>query len=192
MISVNCKKILTAAQPLHVPIVPDRHFTVSQVVVFKECPKKYYFRYEQRIPHLLRQKSKGGKKEELLYKDRYRSSAEVGDVFHRIASQVDLLTTNVPEMTQILSHYALNNANDALRIARETVARTPDFYPGPVLNAALAAELGIAEEASALSNRVLEVDPHFSAQRFVLSLGLKNTNDRERISKAIIDAGLPE
>lgn len=95
-------------------------------------------------------------------------------------------------MTQILSHYALNNANEALRIAHETVSRAPDFYPGPVLNAALAAELGMAEEASALSKKVLEVDPHFSAQRFVRSLGLKSRIDRGRLSKAIIGAGLPE
>jgi len=95
-------------------------------------------------------------------------------------------------MTQILSHYALNNSNEALRIARETVSRVPDFYPGPVLNAALSAEIGMAEEASALTKRVLEVDPHFSAQRFVRSLGLKSRIDRERLSKAIVDAGLPE
>jgi adenylate cyclase len=95
-------------------------------------------------------------------------------------------------MTQILSHYALNNSHEALRIAREIVSRTPDFYPGPVLNAALAAELGMADETSALSKKVLEVDPHFSAQRFVRSLGLKSRIDRGRLFKAIVDAGLPE
>ena len=35
-------------------------------------------------------------------------------------------------MTLVLGHYALNNANEALRIARETVSRAPDFYPGSV------------------------------------------------------------
>ncbi|MCZ6860593.1 MAG: hypothetical protein O7I42_10005 [Alphaproteobacteria bacterium] len=95
-------------------------------------------------------------------------------------------------MSQIQSNYMLDNLTEALRISREIVGREPDFYPGPVLCAALAAELELADEAAAMRKRVLDIDPHFSAELFVRSQGLKNVTHRKRLFEALIGAGLPK
>ena len=94
-------------------------------------------------------------------------------------------------MVQILSHYLLENPTEALRISRETVARIADFYPGPVLNAALAAELGYDDEAAKMKRQVLTANPHFSSAQFVRSLGLKNKTCRESLLEALKKSGLP-
>ena len=95
-------------------------------------------------------------------------------------------------MTQMLSNYMLDNIAEALRIGRETVALVPDFYPGPILLAALVNELGPVDEVENLRDKVLGDDPHFSAERFVRTLGLKNTEVRNKILGNLLDAGFPE
>ena len=103
--------------------------------------------------------------------------------------------TNAPgyfAMVQSQCNYMLGNLSEALQISREIVARVPDFYPGPVLAAALSAELELADEAAAMRNMVLDMDPHFSAKLFVRSQGLKNATHCKRLFKALIGAGLPE
>ncbi len=95
-------------------------------------------------------------------------------------------------MAQCQCNYMLGNLAEALRIIRETVANVPDFYPGPVLAAALAAELDLTDEAAAMRMKVLELDPEFSARRFAKSQGLKNVAHCERLIEALTRAGLPE
>jgi adenylate cyclase len=94
-------------------------------------------------------------------------------------------------MTQILSNYMLDNIDEALRISRETVGQVPDFYPGPVLLAAIVSGLGQVAEAEAMCDKVLKDDPHFSAERFIRTLGLKNIEVRKRLFDALVDAELP-
>ena len=94
-------------------------------------------------------------------------------------------------MTQILSNFMLGNIDEAIRISRETVTQVPDFYPGPVLVAALASEIGQVDEAKAMRNKILKNDPQFSSERFVRTLGLKNVEVRKKLSDALVDAGLP-
>ncbi len=95
-------------------------------------------------------------------------------------------------MAQIVCNYMLGNISEALRISRDIVAREPAFYPGPVLAAALAAESGLADEAASMRGKVLDMDPHFSAERFVRSQGLKNADQRERLFQALAKADLPQ
>ena len=95
-------------------------------------------------------------------------------------------------MTRIQCNYMLGNLVEAFSESQETIRRIPDFYPGPVLAAALAIELGYADQAVAMKKVVLETDPQFSAALFGRSLGLKNIKHRERIINALKAAGLPE
>ena len=94
-------------------------------------------------------------------------------------------------MTQILSNYMLDNIDEALRISREIVGQVPDFYPGPVLLVAIESELGRVAQAKAMCDKVLKGDPHFSAERFVRTLGLKNIEVRKKLFDGLVDAGLP-
>ena len=95
-------------------------------------------------------------------------------------------------MAQILCHYQLGDLEEALRLSRETVVQVPDLYAGPALNAALAAEIGLSEEASTMCKKMLELDPQFSANVFVKWQGLKNQRHNERLLNALKAAGLPE
>jgi len=95
-------------------------------------------------------------------------------------------------LTRIQCNYMLGKLAEAFREGRDTVTRIPDFYPGPVLTAALAIELGEKNEAEAMRKKVLKVDPQFSATLFVRSLGLKNIKHRKRVMSALKAAGLPE
>lgn len=92
-------------------------------------------------------------------------------------------------MTQSLSHFMLGDLSEAIRTSRETIARIPDFYPGPILTAAFASELGLTSEAAEMRKKVLEMDPGFSADLFVRSHGFKNATHGERLYNALISAG---
>jgi adenylate cyclase len=94
-------------------------------------------------------------------------------------------------MVQILSNFMLGNIDEAIRISRKTVTRVPDFYPGPVLAAALASVLEQMDEAKSMRDKVLKDDPQFSGERFIRTLGLKNGEIRKKLFDALIDAGLP-
>ena len=72
------------------------------------------------------------------------------------------------------------------------LARAPEFYPGPVLAAALYAELGRPDDARNMSEKVRRMDPQFSIDTFVKSQGLKSVKHRERLFAALSSAGLPE
>ena len=95
-------------------------------------------------------------------------------------------------MAEIQCHYMLEDLSAALSAALETVARVPDFCPGPILAAALATELGLNEAVADMRKRALAMDPHFSARRFVRSQGLKNEQHGERLFRALVNSGLPE
>jgi hypothetical protein len=113
----------------------------------------------------------------------------------KIGNKAALEMTDPPgwlSMVQILSHYLLDNPTEALRISRKTVVRMPDFYPGPVLNAAFAAELGDDDEAEKLKQQILAGNPHFSNEQFIRSLGLKSKPCRNKIRTALKKAGLPD
>ena len=94
-------------------------------------------------------------------------------------------------MNRILCNYVLGNLADAYDEAKQTVARIPDFYPGPVLAAALAVETGNREDAEAMRVKTLQSDPKFSAGLFVRSLSLKNQQHRVGLLTALTTAGLP-
>jgi adenylate cyclase len=94
--------------------------------------------------------------------------------------------------TQSLSYFMLGDLEEAIRISRETIVRIPDFYPGPILTAAFALELGLTSEAAEMRKKVLEIDPGFSADQFVKSQGFKNAAHGDRLFNALISAGLPE
>ena len=95
-------------------------------------------------------------------------------------------------MTQSLSHYMLGDLTEAIRISRETIVRIPDFYPGPILTAAFASDLGLTSEAAEMRKKVLEMDPQFNADLFVRSHGFKNAECHRRLLKALVGAGLAE
>ncbi len=109
-------------------------------------------------------------------------------------TRAEVQMTELPgwiRLARIESHYMLDQLPDAHRLARETVREVPDFYPGPILLAALASETGNDDEAVEMCERVLAADPHFSAGRFVRSLGLKNQAFATRHLDALRGAGLP-
>ncbi len=94
--------------------------------------------------------------------------------------------------TQSLSFFMLGDLEEAIRISRETIVRIPDFYPGPILTAAFALELGLTSEAAEMRKKVLEMDPGFSTDQLVKSQGFKNAAHGDRLFNALISAGLPE
>jgi adenylate cyclase len=95
-------------------------------------------------------------------------------------------------MIKIQCHYMMDELDEALREAEGILARAPEFYPGPVLAAALYAELGRPDDARNMSEKVRRMDPQFSIDTFVKSQGLKSVKHRERLFAALSSAGLPE
>lgn len=96
------------------------------------------------------------------------------------------------EMNRMKCHHMQGDLTEAIRIGRKTVDRLPDFYPGSVLVAAFAAELGFTDEAAAMGKIVLEMDPQFSARTFVRWQGLKDAEYQGKLQNALSKAGLPD
>ena len=95
-------------------------------------------------------------------------------------------------LAQTNSHYMLGELDEALHISRRAVAQAPEFYGGAALNAALAAELELTDEAAQMRQVMLEMDPQFSAATFVRWQGQKDKAYRNRLLTALRKAGLPE
>ena len=95
-------------------------------------------------------------------------------------------------MAQINCHYMLGELDTALDISRTLVDQTPEFYNGPALNAAIAIELRLVDEAAKMRSAMLELDPQFSTDIFVRWQGLKDENYRNKLRDALHAAGLPE
>ena len=95
-------------------------------------------------------------------------------------------------MAQTHCHTMLGNLDQALHISRQTVVRVPEFYGGPAMNAAVAAECGHTEEAAKMRAVMLDMDPQFSAATFVKWQGQKDRAYCSRLLDALKSAGLPE
>ena len=95
-------------------------------------------------------------------------------------------------LAQTHCHYMLGALDDALQVSRQAVERVPEFYGGPAMTAALAAERGRSGEAAKMCARMLDMDPHFSSATFVKWQGLKDPDYRHRLVDALKSAGLPE
>ncbi len=78
----------------------------------------------------------------------------------------------------------------ALLASEDVLNQRPDFYPGPVFQAALQQDLGRLELAREAAARVRQIDPQFSVEVFIKSLALKNAEFRARLSAALLAAGL--
>ncbi len=94
--------------------------------------------------------------------------------------------------SRIHALFMLGREEEALEEARATLARLPDLYSAPVMNAALAADLGLAAEAKALCKRVLAAEPGFSSKSFVRWQGLSDRDYSVRLFAALTRAGLPD
>ena len=95
-------------------------------------------------------------------------------------------------LSQTHCHYMLGALDDALQVSRRAVERVPEFYGGPAMTAALAAECGRSGEAAKMRARMLDMDPHFSSATFVKWQGQKDPDYRCRLLEALQSAGLPE
>ena len=94
-------------------------------------------------------------------------------------------------IARILCHFQLGDLEKALELSRETVLNDRELHAAPALNAALAAEIGLSDEAARMSERTLDLDPQFSARTFVRWQGLKNKTHSEKLLNALEAAGLP-
>lgn len=95
-------------------------------------------------------------------------------------------------MVKIQAHYMLDQLAEAVLETENIIERAPDFYPGPVLLAALYVETDRLDDARDTGKKVLQMDPEFSIEIFVRSQGFKNIEHRKRLSHALTRAGLPE
>ena len=95
------------------------------------------------------------------------------------------------DTAKVQSHYMLGNLAEAIQTARDAIARSPDLYPVRALLVALAGELDQSDEVETTRTYVLQMEPQFSAKRFVRWCGLRDEKHRERVLNALVDAGLP-
>ncbi len=93
---------------------------------------------------------------------------------------------------KIQAHYMLGQLDQALAEANDVVRRLPEFYMGPVLQAALLVERDRVDEANEVAAKILKADPAFSTDMFVRSQGIKDAGHRNRLYEVLAAAGLPE
>ena len=90
------------------------------------------------------------------------------------------------------AHYLTGNLDLAIDTFKKAVEREPDsVLPKIGLTYALVAA-GMNEEAESTAEGILSIEPVFSVTRWKQRHGLKDSTQRERISKSLIKAGLPE
>jgi tetratricopeptide (TPR) repeat protein len=90
-----------------------------------------------------------------------------------------------------ISYFHLRQFDRAYEAATRSVELNPRFSVSRAFLAAVLAELGRDTEAKAEANRVLALDPSFSVNRFLVTVGIEDRVFQPLVS-AWRAAGLPE
>lgn len=89
------------------------------------------------------------------------------------------------------AHYMASRYDAALQWGRQSVGLVEDFLQSRLLMAATCARLDRAEEAQVHVDRILEVRPDFSCERFASRLGYVHPEHRDAFISGLRKAGLP-
>ena len=86
--------------------------------------------------------------------------------------------------------YHLNgNNNAAITALNQAIEREPDSHLARVWLASTFAEIGMLDEAKAVSKEVIDIEPNFSAEHWANSFKSKS---HERLKNNLLAAGLPK